>query len=163
MGGERVKIVASIAVAALALFAAYALVARPYADNLQKLELDTNTRGAIIAEPYRAALTARTNVITATRLLQRHPDDADLYIFLGRNQEVLEMDREAAETYARAIRVCPRSEIFLNLGLLQLKMGERSAAIETLARGVRFEPVLAEEIADPTVRAAVEARVAQMP
>lgn len=157
------KFVASIAVAALALFAAYTLVARPYADNLQKLALDTNTQGAVVAESYRAALTARTNVITATRLLQRYPGDADLYVFLGTNQEVLGMNDEAAETYSRALRVSPRSEIYLNLGLLQLKMGERSAAIETLAHGVRFEPVLAEEIADPTVRAAVETRVAQMP
>jgi len=156
------RVAASIVVAALAIFAAYTLVARPYADNLQKQELATNTQGAVAAEPYRAALTARANVMTATRLLRRYPADADLYIFLGTNQEVLGMNREAIETYSRAIRVSPRSEIFLNLGLLQLKVGDRNAAVETLARGVRFEPVLAEEIADPGVRAAVETRVAAL-
>ena len=77
-------------------------------------------------------------------------------MFLGTNEEVLGMNQEALATYSRALRISPRSEIYLNLGLLQLKMGDRAAAIETLAEGVRFEPVLAEEIADPTVRAAVE-------
>ena len=157
------KIAASLVIVALAACAAMPLVVTPYAENVSKLSLDSNTRGAELADAYIAARTARANVVIATRLIEKNPADADLYLMLASNERIIGMNREAVAAYEDALRVHPRQEIYFDLGTLQLEMGERSAAIENLARAVRFDPAMAEEIADPATRAAVEQRVAAMP
>ena len=157
------KIAASLVIVALAACAAMPLVVTPYAENVSKLSLDSNTRGAELADAYIAARTARANVVIATRLIEKNPADADLYLMLASNERIIGMNREAVAAYEDALRVHPRQEIYFDLGTLQLEMGERSAAIENLARAVRFDPAMAEEIADPATRSAVEQRVAAMP
>lgn len=157
------KIAASVLIVAAAAFAAYALAIAPYAQNLDKLALERNTRGAELAEPFVAARTARANILTARQMLQKNPADVDLYMMLASNQRIVGENQEALAAYDEALRVRPRPEIYLTLGQLQLEMGQRDAAIENMARAVRFEEGLAEEIEDPAVREAVEKRVAAMP
>ena len=157
------KIATSIVIVALAAFAAYTLVVTPDAQNLQKLSLELNTRGAELAEPFVAARTARANITTAREMLQKNPADADLYMMLASNERIVGMKEEALAAYDNALRVLPRPEIYLTLGQLQLEMGQRDAAIENMARAVRFEEGLNEEIEDPATREAVEKRVAAMP
>src|SRR5689334_20326899 len=117
------KIAASVLIVALAAFAAYALVAAPYALNLEKLALERNTRGAELAEPFVAARTARANIATARAMLQKNPADADLYMMLASNERIVGMNQEALAAYDDAIRVLPRPEFYLTLGQLQWQMG----------------------------------------
>ena len=154
------KLVATAVIVLLAALAAYAIVVTPYAENVRKLTLDSNTRGAELADSFVAARTARANVNIAKEMIAKNPGDADLYLMLATNERILGMKAEAITAYEDALRVQPRQEIYFDLGTLQMELGERNAAIESLARAVRFDPGLAEEITDPTTRTAVERRIA---
>ena len=69
------------------------------------------------------------------------------------------MQTSEVESYQRALRVDRRPEIYIDLGLAQLDLLDRRAAIESFATAGSFAPVQLERIPYPDVRAEAERRI----
>ena len=106
-----------------------------------------------------------STVVAARRALDRlkrchvRPLEVDPPLLTALSDRFLQQHDLAVEWYQRALIVDRRPEIYLGLGLEQLKAGRRAEAIETLTLACAFAPAMLDSIDDGLARQQVLERV----
>ncbi|HSY52292.1 MAG TPA: O-antigen ligase family protein [Thermoanaerobaculia bacterium] len=135
------------AIALVALIAAAIgidqLCIEPYRDNLTMRVVRQRSAQAESFDQMRAASLARTNLHDLDLVARERRLDPEWYLLYGGNCEILGRWTEAADAYTRALAIDDRPEIYVNRGLLMLRMGRTDAAVADLATAARFDPRVA--------------------
>lgn len=153
---RAIRWLAAGVVAAFAAFAVYGLAWQPFRCNvmdnrLQRLadEIFDLPNGLTVMMEARQAIAIMQQCIAAC------PTDVDMYMTLAAHDRVLGRLQHAADMYGQALKYDRRPELFFNLGVVQLEMNQRDAAIVTLTTACSFDIRYADDIPDPNVREAV--------
>ncbi len=96
--------------------------------------------------PMRRAMIARQNLDLSLSWLRRCPNDIDLYMIAAGSFRQLGRSGDAIPMYEAALLLDRRPEIYLNLGQSQAEANQDDDAIVNLARAVRFDPSLIDEV-----------------
>lgn len=78
--------------------------------------------------------------------------DVGIDMLLAASYRILGQEREATRRYRDALRLDRRPEIFTNLALTELAMGDRNAAREDFLRAALFNPWMLQAIEDGLMR-----------
>jgi len=87
------------------------------------------------------------------------PTDVEIPFTLAGASTTLGDSRSAAIEYERALAIERRPEIYFGLGMAQLDMLQRSAAIENLTRACAFDPARLANIPYPEVSGEIRRRL----
>lgn len=139
---------------------AQVLVWRPFQCNVIK-EKAQRTAIEMWGLPLnaRAIFTARDHVKDLRKCVLACPADVDMYMTLALHYRLMGRLSEAIESYRKALEYDQRPELFFNLGLVQLELDQRQAALENLVTACRFDIYYADDIPDPELRQQVVAEV----
>ena len=146
------RVVAVVAAA----FALYRLCILPYRASAVEVEVQRRSAFAEKAEPQRAAIVARENLVELDRVAGARRLEASWYMLYGGNSALLDRWPEAVDVYTRALGIDQRPEIYFNRGLSRLHVGQTDAGVADMAAAVRFNPQLLDQL-DGDLRARVAA------
>lgn len=144
-----------VAVALLAVggLSIYRLVYEPWRCQITKRSVKKRTEILYSSPETLSSLgIARENISRLNRCLPVTPADIDLYMLLAANYRLVRNYAAAADTYRKALAFDERPEIYLSLGLAELELGQRSAALEHLTLACTFNFLLIDDIPDPQMR-----------
>jgi len=154
------RVALSLLIVTLSGAATHQLVIAPYLANIRLNALEGATdKASASTDPYVASPMARENIQEARDLLRIERFNPNLYMLLADNERLIGRRASAAATYEEGLRCCPRPEIYLELGRMQYELGQHREGTANIARAVRFQEDLVEDIIDPVMRQAVEERV----
>src|SRR2546428_8969414 len=133
------KWLGAAAISALAVYAIYYVSWLPSQCEIAKKRTESIVM-TIADLPATAPVisSARNGISDMERCIAVSPTDVGLYMAMAANQSVIGRLQDAANTYVAALRYDRRPEIFLNLGLVQLQMNQRSAAFANLTKACLF-------------------------
>ena len=134
---------AAVLVASLGI---YRMAVVPLRSNLVLREVELRTLTALTLDVQHAAVLARTNLEELQRAAAGSQLDPSWYLLRGVNLEILERWQEAADAYTQALRIDDRPEIYVNRGLVMMRVGRMDAAIRDLATAARFDPNVLKRI-----------------
>ncbi len=140
-------------VATFAGYAIYHLAWQPFGCDavkaqVQRAALREWDRPRVLAQ----AAEARARIEQMEKCIAICVTDIDMFMTLAINDRLIGRAEHAAAVYRLALRYDRRPELFFNLGMVQLEMHQREAAVLSLANAVAFEENYANEIVDPTIR-----------
>lgn len=139
------------AVLLLVAVALYHLCWIPYGCNREVKAVQRSTDAALSAPPMEAPSVARRNLLRLDRCLPQSPTDVRLLMLAAANYQILDRHADAIAAYERALRIDKRPEIYYELGLTQLSVGDRSSALASLTRAARFAQQYMYETGDPSM------------
>ncbi|HET7435897.1 MAG TPA: tetratricopeptide repeat protein [Thermoanaerobaculia bacterium] len=90
------------------------------------------------AGSFRSREMAMSNAVAISDCLARCKTDYALQMLAGSNFELIGRNEAAVAMYEEALRNNPRPEIYLALGIMQTKMGQRDAALKNFIRAGEF-------------------------
>jgi len=105
----------------------------------------------------RSKTMARRNLVALERCLEVCPTDTNVLMLIAANDQLLGLYSDARDMYAAALRVDRRPEIYLQLGLVELRLHELAAAREHVRTAVAFNPAYLDSIEDGLLRQDAEA------
>lgn len=137
----------------------------PVECNLEIARVEQMTARAVYrSRPSIAIVRARQNLEVLNRISERCAANVNVPMLQAANYGILGRHEDAIAAYEAALLVDRRPEIYLNLGLLELELGQREKALGHLATAVRFDRTMLGAIGDPLtieeVRRKVEAAIA---
>jgi tetratricopeptide (TPR) repeat protein len=109
-------------------------------------------------DPLHVAPIARANLVTLADCLQRRPGDVDFLMMRAANDRLLGNYADARSTYQEALRYDRRPELYYELGSVELQLGHRDEALETLYQAVLFSRTYLASLS-PDVVEALNARL----
>lgn len=141
----------------------HALAWRPFRCNILKQQAQ---RAALSAwnRPINSIgiLKARGAALEIQRCIAVCPTDIDMYMTLAVNDRLIGRFEHAAEMYQQALQYERRPELYFNLAMVQLELGQRAASIANFELACDFDLSYSDEIPVSDVRqeviAAVEAK-----
>ena len=140
--------IAAVVATAAAVWIMVIACLRPYRCDIALKSTEEPTRIAFErGDRYYSAAIARANLELLAPCLAHRPNAAVLMIAAG-NERVLGRLAEAAALYRRALTTDRRPEISYNLGIVELQLGDRRAALHDLLDAVRFSPTYLEGLPD---------------
>jgi len=140
MGTRSVIVLVRAAAVLAAGLGIYRLGVVPLRSNLVVQEVAQRTATAQSLDVQHAAALARTNLEELQRAAAGSRLDPSWYLLRGVNFEILERFQEAADAYTQALRIDDRPEIYVNRGLVMMRIGRMDAAVRDLATAARFDP-----------------------
>jgi O-antigen ligase len=139
-----------------AAFAINQLCIAPYRGNLILREVAARSLQAQSLDDPRALDIAHTNLHDLDEAASGRRLDPAWYLLYGSNCEILERWNDAVTAYTNALRVDDRPEIYVNRGLVRLRLGQTDLAVSDLATAARFNPSVLDQL-DGELRARVVA------
>ena len=118
----------------------------PLRSDLVLREVEQRTATAQRVDTRRAAGLARTNLEELQRNAAGGRLDPSWYLLRGANCELLGRWQEAADTYTQALRIDDRPEIYVNRGLVMMRLGQKDDAVRDLTTAARFDPTVLNQI-----------------
>ena len=154
------RTIAAFAVLIAALFLERALIVPQWHCDIQMRTIRARTdeieRHGDSLGVYPAA---RENVRRLTSCLNVERDNVEAWMLLAANFLALDKKLEAAAAYREALKYDRRPELFFSLGLVELDLGQRDAAIKDLTTAATFNPNVTDAIVYDDVRQIVFNRV----
>jgi hypothetical protein len=151
IAAKLLSIACRTAVLAATCFALHRLCWIPYRCNQTAKRAHALTLRALDASPVDAPAFALANLATIKGSLEHCPSDVRLLMIAAANERILLRPERAVSAYQRALQVDERPEIYLELGLTQLSMGNRTEAVANLTRAGRFATQYIYEPEDPAI------------
>lgn len=144
----RVKHIIALTISAGGVLAVWHFCLVPLQCNVQKKFIEDSTIQALRhgGSPTMRVTVARRNLQRLTPCLANRPSDPDLYMEMGANYRLLGQDEMAIAAYEHALRYDRRPEIFLNLGVTRLSVGQEEAGVDALLKAIAFNPNLASSL-----------------
>ena len=97
---------------------------------------------------YRAAAIARTSLDMIEPCLERSSSEVDVYMIAAANYRTLGRLPDAVRMYKTALAYDRRPEIYYNLGIVELQLQQRPAAMADLLTAVRFSRMYMSDLPD---------------
>lgn len=139
------------AVLLLVAVALYHLCWIPYRCNREVKAVQRSTDAALNAPPMDAPSVAHRNLLRLDRCLRQRATDIRVLMLAAANYQILNRPADAIAAYERALRIDKRPEIYFELGLTQLRVGDRSSALANLTKAARFAQQYMYETGDPSM------------
>jgi len=156
---RALRVIAAVAIATLACWAAYSSCYRRYVCNRRELGArDALTRLFAISNQTTARIVARQVVDVMDECIPVCPTDVANLMIRAAALRMLDRLDDAAAEYRSALRLDPRAEIYLQLGLTELDAGHARQAEDALTTAVFLIYSYSENIPQPmqeTVKAKV--------
>lgn len=157
---QPIRWLAACVVAALAAHAVYRLAWQPFRCNIVKNRVQRVAFGIFdLPNSPTVARKARQAIADIQPCVAACPTDVDMYMTLAMNDRVIGRLQHAADMYGQALKYDRRPEIYFNIGMVQLEMNQRDAALATLTKACSFSIEYADDIPDPTLRDTVVSAV----
>jgi tetratricopeptide (TPR) repeat protein len=137
----------------IACYFVYTLAWRPFRCNIVKKRLQS-VAFEIFELPNVPTVTlkARHAIAELQPCVAVCPTDVDMYMTLAAHDRVLGRLQHAADMYHQALSYDRRPELFFNLGMVQLQLNQRDAALIALTQACSFSIEYAGDIPDPDLR-----------
>ncbi len=141
---RRLSPALSIAFVLVVVIGAAFLISRialkPWQCNLTEKEIQARTSLTYdsVADPIQTSRNAHENLAALEPCLDVAPHDIALYMLAAANQRLIGRDADAATMYRRALQYDRRPELYYNLGVVELQLHQRDAAIADLLTAVSF-------------------------
>ena len=145
MRRSAVLLARAVAIVAAAI-ALQRLCLEPYRGNLVLRDVLLRSTAAQSADQQRASILARANLQDLARVEQSRRLDPAWYMLYAANCGILERWSDAADTYTRALLIDDRPEIYIDRGLVFLRLGRTDAAIADMVTAARFDPAVIEQL-----------------
>jgi len=145
------SVLVRIAVVAAAAVAVYRFSWIPYNCNRDAKTNAAMTLKALDASPVDASALAQRNLRIIDASLNRCGRDASELMLAAANYRLANQREQAIEAYRQALGVDQRPEIYLELGLTQLSVGNRREGVSNITRAARFAEQYMYEAGDPMV------------
>lgn len=132
---------ASLVVAGIAgAFLAWRIAWQPWQCNVTKKAVEARTQLTydVVVDTFRVSRNARANLTALELCLKTAPDDVALYMLAAANERLIGRFDEAATMYRKALQYDRRPELYYNLGLMELALNQRHAAVADLLTAVSF-------------------------
>jgi tetratricopeptide (TPR) repeat protein len=150
----------SIAVVAVLICALYAYCYMPLHCNILEKQIEARTLNAYRTPGTMGSqILARTNLEDLRMCSSTDRTNVNDYMIEAANLELLGRTGAAVQHYESALLYDRRPEIYLNLGLDLLEMGNAAAGERALVTAALFNPALIAEIPYDNVRASVQRQV----
>jgi len=113
---------------------------QPWQCNLTEKEIQTRTSLTYdnVADPMQTSRNAHENLAALEPCLDAAPHNIALYMLAAANQRLIGREADAATMYRRALQYDRRPELYYNLGVVELQLHQRDAAIADLLTAVSF-------------------------
>jgi len=123
-----------------ATFLAWRMAWQPWQCNVTMKEIQARTSRTydVVVDPFRASRYARANLTALDLCLKAAPDDVALYMLAAANDRLIGRFDDAATMYRKALQYDRRPELYYNLGLMELALNQRQAAVADLLTAVCF-------------------------
>jgi tetratricopeptide (TPR) repeat protein len=102
-----------------------------------------------MGDEYVRVTRARNNVRVCQQCLALYPEDYQLHMLLAANLRVLGNTDEALRSYARALAMTERPEIYAQIGEIEVARGNVAAARAALLRAGLFNVMWLETVEEP--------------
>src|ERR1019366_4501766 len=141
---RRLSPALSIAFVLVVVIGAAFLISRialkPWQCNLTEKEIQVRTSLTYdsVADPIQTSRYAHENLAALEPCIEVSPHDIALYMLAAANQRLIGRDADAATMYRRALQYDRRPELYYNLGVVELQLHQRDAAIADLLTAVSF-------------------------
>ncbi|MGH9456432.1 MAG: hypothetical protein ACRD2J_02180 [Thermoanaerobaculia bacterium] len=128
--------------------------------NVVEQEVETRTRAAFAdPNPLQRASQARRNLRAIEPCRDACGANVNCAMIRAANLRILGELRAAATEYESALAYDRRPEIYLNLGIVRLQMGDRAGAESAIVSAALFDPTITARIPDSELRVRVERRM----
>jgi len=152
-----------IALVLVAITAGFALYRCSYVPLLCSREVWRSEKELLAAaegaDSYYRIVAARDSLARVLECDSR-PLDVNRPVLIALSYRFMEQHPQSVVWYQRALSIDRRPEIYLGLGIEQVRAQRRAEGIESLALSVAFAPTMLDSIDDPVLRNAVKNRVA---
>jgi len=118
----------------------------PYRGNLILREVAARSLHAQSLDDRHAIDIAHTNLHDLDEAASGRRLDPAWYLLYGTNCEILERWNDAVAAYTNALRIDDRPEIYVNRGLVRLRLGQTDLAVSDLATAARFDPSVIDQL-----------------
>ena len=160
------RIVASLAIAAAAVWAAYRYCYLRHLCNVRAESVQKSlVRIMRVADQATGRIVARRAVEEMNACLEIWPTNVNLYMIRAAALRMLDRPADASLEYRRAIRLDRRAELYFNLGMAELEAGRDAQAVDALTTAVFLYYLYVDEIPEPMqtrIRNAVTPTVEQI-
>jgi cytochrome c-type biogenesis protein CcmH/NrfG len=92
---------------------------------------------------------ARNNVLVCRRCLATYPEDFQLHMLMAANLNILGNTEEALQSYARAVAIAERPEIYAQMAEIEIEHGNIEAARQLLVKTALFNVVYIDIVDEP--------------
>ena len=134
---RALRVIASIAIGAAAVWSVYRLCYLRYACNLTEARAQARlTRLLAVSDQATARIVARQSIEEMTPCVECAPANVTPYMIRAAALRMLGRPAEAAMDYRRALHVDRRAELYFNLGLTELDAGREEQAADALTTAV---------------------------
>ena len=157
---KAASLILRLAAVGAGLAAIYYVCLVPLACNRDVLVIELLTQEALSAPQARAATIARDNIRDLQHLVAACRTDADLYLLMAFNANILGRRDEAISFINRALTVDQRPDLYFERGMLLLQSGSHDAALEQFTIAAEFNPNFADRL-EGALRANVAAAAAR--
>ena len=159
-GGVIVRRIIAIAVIApLCLLALYRCSYMPVRCSVNAASSERALLAATNRADNYAAIVAARRALDRLRGCDIHPWQIDPPLLTALSYRFLQRNNRAIEWYERALVIDRRPEIYLGLGLMQLKVGMREDGLRSLTLACAFAPDMLDGIDDGVAREEVKRRI----
>ncbi|HEX3069801.1 MAG TPA: O-antigen ligase family protein [Thermoanaerobaculia bacterium] len=142
----------SVALVVVVVIGAAFLIRRialqPWQCNLSEkvIQARTSLTYDSVTDPIQASHNAHENLAALEPCLEAAPQDIALYMLAAANDRLIGRDADAATMYRRALQYDRRPELYYNLGVVELQLHQRDAAIADLLTAVSFSRAYLQDL-----------------
>jgi O-antigen ligase len=121
---------------------------QPWQCNLTEKQVQERTSLTYdsVTDPIQASRNARVNLAALEACMDAAPNDVALYMLAAANDRLIGRDADAATMYRRALQYDRRPELYYNLGVVELQLHQRDAAIADLLTAVSFSRAYLQDL-----------------
>jgi tetratricopeptide (TPR) repeat protein len=141
------RVLALLALAAACAYALFAWAYQPAHLVYRVQKISGSTLMAMEARSsYQSALQARANLEALAALEDECRVEIRCYLLQAENERILGRNEAALATYQRALRVEPRTEVYVSMATLLAELGRFDEAADAFATAVRFSPTVQQDV-----------------
>jgi O-antigen ligase len=137
-----------VVIVIVAAFMINRIALRPWQCNVAEKEIQTRTSLTYdsVSDPIVASRNAHENLAALEPCLDAAPNDVALYMLAAANDRLIGRDADAATMYRRALHYDRRPELYYNLGVVELQLHQRDAAIADLLTAASFSRTYLQDL-----------------
>ena len=153
------RIIAMVVVGPLCLLALYRCSYLPLRCSVNVAVSERDLVAAAGRADNYASIVAARHALDRLRHCSIHPLEVDPPMLTALSYRFLQRDRASIAWYERALTIDRRPEIYLGLGVMQLRAGQREDGLRNLTLACAFAPDMLDGIEDGAARDEVKRRI----
>src|SRR5436190_9570366 len=143
---KMLRLSARAAAVVAAILALHFVCIGPYGGNVALRAISERSELAQTSDQQTAAVVARQNIDDLNRVAAARRLDPAWYMLYAANCSLIGRFPAAIDAYTRALAIDDRPELYVNRGMVLLRVDRTEEAVKDLARAARFDPTVVEHL-----------------